>query len=118
MIDIREAKNLRELFTKRNQWIKGKLARTSTGEEIGEMGIKNGEAVSWCLVGGLMQVTGQDWYGDKLQRKLKRLAAAIRKLYPARRLQGYSPNTVVVQFNNSRSTTFKDIRKVIEQAKA
>ena len=95
MKPINECKTVAELLCDESRWIKGHIASDAIGRNVEA---DNGSACCWCLFGAICRIYGDgDWRGE------------YDKLKP------YTDNTPI-RFNEKDTTTFADIRRVIEAA--
>jgi hypothetical protein len=92
---------LMDLFSKHQRWTKNTWARKNNGEEcdVGDKG-----ACRYCLEGGL-----QYCYPDNSKRW-----QVQEKLHNALTSMGWSG---IIEFNDSKQTTFQDIRKLVTKLK-
>lgn len=96
---------LQELFTDETKWTKGAYARDKQGHSVTTM---NHTAVSFCLNGGLcVCYSNPSSSYDKLEQAIRRIQNTLREM----RL----PTNLFV-FNDNISTTFEDIKTVIQRA--
>lgn len=105
---------INQLLSKESKWCKGALARDKNGKPINCLDIKyfdNGRdidygknAVAYSLYGAISHV----YQYDDHENVLDKLHAAMRKVF--------GKDMVLAVFNDSEKTTFKMVKKVIEEA--
>lgn len=93
---------VRELLSEEGKWTQGAYARDAVGKSVA---LNAPAAVCWCLKGALNRCYAPEAFHAAFQR----LTAIVPKV----KVDGFEP---VAAFNDHPSTTFVDIRRVIEQA--
>jgi len=111
------AKNLQGLWRTSKGWVKNAIGLKTNGRPIAEVWQHRVDnAVSFCLVGGAMQVC--DGHNARTLSLICKLDRRIKKLFPTRTGGRYSDAwTNVVKFNNDYCTTFEDIKLVIRDVR-
>lgn len=106
----RKFKTVRELFRSENRWCKFALAMvpaiTLEGKtQLVPVAVDSPDATKFCLVGALKRV-----YPPSIRRMyaFNRVQRALEKI---------APDLSIAGFNDHPSTTIKDIRKLVKEAK-
>ena len=99
---VATAVKIKELLDKPEKWTKGFYAKDSRGKPAN---VNDADAVCFCLEGALYKCCGYNGYEDK---QLK-LSNSIEKYTNGK-------TNSLVAFNDNQSTTFEDIKKVLELA--
>jgi len=98
---MKKYKTMQELFRNAKRWTKGAYSRSSNHHQCR---VDGRSVVSFCLYGGLDLIHS----GDHIQAEMA-IHKAISKLYPE-----FSCN--IVEFNDAKTITIKDIQKVVKLA--
>lgn len=96
-------KNISKLLDSPDKWTTGALAVDSDGLSVPTL---SEDAVSWCLLGALKHEART----SRLYLSAdKRIWAAVKAEYPGRYLS-------LSQFNDSPTTTFEDVQRILKLA--
>lgn len=94
---------MRDLLDSPDKWTKGAYARNAAGNEC--LPIAD-EACCWCLRGAFIRCYADTKTGEAAGRKLLVALNALDDKYKGR----------ITMFNDNPSTTFEDIRRLLELA--
>jgi hypothetical protein len=102
-----------DLLKTEKQWIKYYLGKTKAGEHVAG---NHPDAVKWCLLGAIQKCyTGLQVKPSRYEWAVNRLMKAIRALHPEYRKITFT-SSIIPDFNNIHTTTFRRIRRVLKKA--
>ncbi len=96
---------VRDLLTDESKWVRGIYALDERGN-----GLKSTDprAVCWCLLGAINKCYGHDLVAQDMVQHL-----VLERIQPG--ISDPSGRTSISGFNDSRNTTFAEIRKLVEE---
>ena len=86
---------VKDLLTDESKWVKGAYARTAEGRRAGSC---ESDAVRFCLLGAITRCYPNAGFGEVLNRVVDQL-----------------PGRAIAEWNDDQSTTFTDVRNLVEK---
>lgn len=93
---------VKDLYTDKSKWTTGARARSAYGCPVG---VNSVSAVSWCLSGAIDRCYHDNW--QEKMKATKRLTNVFQNIY----------GSCIPLFNDSVTTTFEEVLKVVEEAR-